>query len=239
MKQLFKKVARSIGYEIYRADTPLAALMSDPVRSHIAYALTKVVRSLEGLRFLQIGANDGRRNDPICDYIDRFGWSGVFVEPDPVMMASLQAHRPGPRFSYMPFAVARQTGRFTFYSLEGKELPEFANGLGTLSRKRIEAAARHLEKFKPRIVKKEVDCLSVSDLVAQVGKVFDVCVIDVEGLDYEILQLLAESHALAKIVHYEHKCLSEKDQQGSFSFLKDKGYDLLVSEQDCTAYRPN
>jgi FkbM family methyltransferase len=237
MKQLVKAAARSFGYEVQRADTPLAALISDPSRSHMAYALVKVFRSLEGLRFLQIGANDGRRNDPICHLIDRFGWSGVFVEPDPVMMARLQVHRPGPRFTHVPFAVARQTGRLTFYSLEGKGLPEFANGLGTLSRERIEAAARHLEKFDPRIVERAIDCLSVPDLLAKVGKSFDVLVIDVEGLDYDILQLLAESHALAKIVHYEHKCLSEEDRQGSFALLMQTGYNLLITEEDCTAYR--
>lgn len=237
MKKFVKAAARSFGYEVQRADTPFAALMSDPARSHMAYALVKAFRPLDGLRFLQIRANDGRRNDPICQLIDRFGWSGVFVEPDPVMMARLQANRPGPRFVHVPFAVAQESGILVFYGLEGEGLPEFANGLGTLSRERIEEAAKDLEQFKPRIVGKEVNCLSVGDLLVKVGKTFDVCVIDVEGLDSVILQLLAQSHALAKIVHYEHKCLSEQDRQGSFALLMQNGYNLLITEEDCTAYQ--
>jgi FkbM family methyltransferase len=237
MKQMLKAAARFLGYDLRRADTPLAALMEDPSRSHMAYALAKTFRSLENLRFLQIGANDGRRNDPICRLVDRFDWHGVFVEPDPAMMARLQEHRPGPRFVHVPFAVARQTGRLVFYGMQGEGLPEFANGLGTLSRERIEDAAKHLEKFQPRIVETEIDCLSVSDLLAKVGTGFDVCVIDVEGLDYEIVRLLAESNALPAVVHYEHKCLSEQDRDAGFHLLMKRGYNLLVSEDDCTAYR--
>jgi FkbM family methyltransferase len=236
MKQMLKAAARSLGYDLRRADTPLAALMEDPTRSHMAYALAKTFRSLERLRFLQIGANDGWRNDPICHLIDRFEWHGVLVEPDPTMLARLQEHRRGPRFVHVPFAVASQTGRLVFYGLQGEGLPEFANGLGALSRERIQEAAKHLQEFQPRIVESEIDCLSVSDLLAKVGATFDVCVIDVEGLDFEILKLLAEGDALAKVVHFEHKCLSAEDRDASFALLIRAGYNLLITDEDCTAY---
>lgn len=31
--------------------------------------------------FIQIGAHDGIMDDPIHEWIERFGWRGIFVEP--------------------------------------------------------------------------------------------------------------------------------------------------------------
>lgn len=237
MKSLLQRLFNLLGYEVQRRGTPYATLASDPDHPPLLYALARSFRSLHGLRFLQIGANDGRRNDPICRLIDRFEWSGVFVEPDPAMMEGVAAHRSGPRFTRLPFAISRRTERTTFYSLGGAGLPDFANGLGTLSRDRIEQAARDLADYGPTILEKHVDCLSVRDLLHRVGEGFDVCVIDVEGLDFEILQLLSESRALARVMHYEHKCLSDQDRQSSFELLMAEGFELLVTGDDCTAYR--
>ena len=32
--------------------------------------------------FVQIGSNDGRKNDPLNHYIRKNGWKGILVEPD-------------------------------------------------------------------------------------------------------------------------------------------------------------
>ena len=32
--------------------------------------------------FIQIGSNDGRKNDPLYQYIRKNGWKGILVEPD-------------------------------------------------------------------------------------------------------------------------------------------------------------
>jgi len=236
MKPFIRALFKSSGLGVYRRDTPLAVLFEDPSRSHLAYALAKSFRSLEQLRFLQVGANDGKRNDPICSFIDRYGWSGVFMEPDSSMMAKLREHREGERFVLIEQALGPKSGQNSFYFLEGEGLPAFANGLGTLSRQRIEQAAKDLAYCQPRIAERRVECIGVEDLLAKVGIEFDVCVIDVEGLDYEVVSLLAEANALPPVLHYEHKCLSEQDRDAAFHLLMSRGYNLLVSEDDCTAY---
>jgi hypothetical protein len=45
-----------------------------------------------GFTFVNIGANDGVLNDPCWPFIDRFGWSGVCVEPVPLIFERLAAN---------------------------------------------------------------------------------------------------------------------------------------------------
>jgi len=42
------------------------------------------------ITFLQIGANDGIARDPIREFIVRYGWNGIAVEPLPSMYSLLK-----------------------------------------------------------------------------------------------------------------------------------------------------
>lgn len=63
--------------------------------------LNRFSRTRRGkVNFIQIGANDGLRNDPVREFIIRDRWQGILVEPLPAVFAMLQhnyayARNPG------------------------------------------------------------------------------------------------------------------------------------------------
>jgi FkbM family methyltransferase len=227
-------VLASTGYEV-RKISPWTEVGASG--GNLAYAMASSFPSLKGRRFLQIGANDGRREDPLAAFIDKYEWCGVFVEAVPALAEELRRNRPGKCFEVVNKVLDEVDGTTAFYTLEGDGLPDWAQGLGTLSRDRIAEAAKDLASYRPVVREQLLSSCSMSSLLREVGDEFDLVAIDVEGLDYKMLQWLAAAHALPKVVHYEHKCLSREERIASFTLLREDSYCLLVNDCDCTAYR--
>ena len=236
LKKFTKKALQTWGYRIVKSTTWTDLLPAR--RDHLAFALASAFPSLIGLRLLQVGANDGSHADPVAGLIDKYGWHAVFVEGDP-RMADLLRERRGDetRFKVVNTLISDQDGSADFYSLEADQLPDFAQGLGTLSKERIEQAQHDLSEYRPEIVTRRLECTSMQTFLDAVGRGFDVCVIDVEGLDLSMLRWLAAESALPKVVCYEHACLIKEDAGVSFALLQEQQYNLLVDGSDCVAYR--
>ena len=45
--------------------------------------------------FIQVGANDGVRNDPIGPKVKKYGWHGVLIEPQPDLFEKLKENYRG------------------------------------------------------------------------------------------------------------------------------------------------
>ena len=57
--------------------------------------LDRFSRSMQQVRFVQIGANDGLHNDPVREFIVRDRWEGVLIEPLPEVSSSSSATMRG------------------------------------------------------------------------------------------------------------------------------------------------
>src|SRR5262245_49955534 len=53
------------------------------------------------VRFMAIGAGDGRHNDPLREFILREDWRGVLVEPEPAAFRALLRNYPVRRFPHL------------------------------------------------------------------------------------------------------------------------------------------
>jgi FkbM family methyltransferase len=236
LKKFTKKALQTWGYRIVKSTTWTDLLPAR--RDHLSFALASVFPSLMCLRLLQIGANDGSHADPVSGLIDKYNWSAVFVEGDPRMADLLREMRGDEaRFKVVNTLISDEDGSAEFYTLKADKLPAFAQGLGTLSKERIEQAQRDLSEYRPEIVTRRLECISMQTFLGAAGCDFDVCVIDVEGLDLSILKWLVAERALPKVVYYEHACLSKEDAGVSFALLREQQYNLLVDDSDCVAYR--
>lgn len=56
--------------------------------------IKKINNSIENVKFIQIGANDGITDDPIRKYILNHNWKGVLVEPNASVFESLKKIMP-------------------------------------------------------------------------------------------------------------------------------------------------
>lgn len=187
-------------------------------------------------RFVQIGAHDGVAGDPINEFVRRYGWQGVLVEPQRRLFEKLKANysEHAPRLQFVNAAIADQRETRTMYTVEGDHLPEWTTQLASFSRDHIlRHGRRRLEQW---IVAREVECLSVNDVLTMASGPIDLLQVDVEGYDYEVLRRVDWATYRPPIVHFEHRHLSREDHDAALTLLAAEGYLLATERHDTTAY---
>jgi len=152
-------------------------------------------RNLGPVKFIQVGANDGLRWDPLRRFILRDDWEGVFVEPIPPVYDLLRknyAYLKRQKLYFENTAISNQSGEIEFWSYS-------RNFLRTLD---IEKQLYYLRKssLSREVVKKSLaDFSDIEDKIhcykvpsTQVARIIDkyfqvdLVFIDAEGFDDDL-----------------------------------------------------
>lgn len=240
--QYLNQFAALIGLRVFRRNHPALRYAALLPNHGLAYALHRAFDDLRGLRFIQVGANDGQMSDPIAPLIKSFHWQGALIEPRPRFAGQLRRlHGHNAALRIVQAAIAAQRGRQILYYLDASApgLPEFANGLATLERTRIETACRDLQLPADRIREETIETLRWQDLEPDTLLAeTDVLVTDVEGMDIPLLRLWDWTRALPGVVHFEHSCAPREDYHAFLEELCTRGYEIVTEGGDTTAFRP-
>ncbi len=197
--------------------------------------------------FLQVGANDGKTNDPIYPYVTRYGLKGVAVEVQPEVFLSLeQTYHDYPKVTCVNVAIARQTGSLPFFTVKDsaktKENYSRMTGIASFNRDVI----RHTIKNKlPKgvnvddyIQESAVQTLTLNDLVREYGVTrIDMVQLDCEGYDYEIIKMIDFERFSPSIINFESNHLSDHDREECQAMLERLGYRWFRHGIDTCAYR--
>jgi FkbM family methyltransferase len=216
--------------------------------SQIGRHLDRYARANFGnFTFLQIGASDGLRNDPVRDFVVRDRWSGVFVEPLPDVFPLLEknyariAVRGNLRF--VNAAVSSRSASLPFYTfskpfLSGKPLEERLHLLRKASFDRAQVMAFAGRGENIAVI--EVPCLGIRDLLARhfpEGRL-SLLALDVEGHEHEILSEIDFDAMRIGAVLFETWNLGDR-RDAVFACLQNHGYRLEEAEGDALAIRQN
>ena len=185
--------------------------------------------------FVEIGANDGAQHDHLRPLILGSEWSGVMVEPVPYIFERLRTNYAGlERVRLENAAIADRDGDLEFFHLvdasedERRALPSWYDGVGSFSRERVAAHARHIPDIEQRIVRREVPALTFASLRARHGlDRVDLLVIDTEGHDWELLRSIDLAGDPPTVVVYEHFHLGADDRAAAAAHLRACGYRTL------------
>lgn len=184
-----------------------------------------------GFTFVNIGANDGVNSDPIWPFATAEGWRGVCVEPVPGVCELLRAnYAPYPDVTVVQAAIAHEPR--TFWYIEDADY--VTNQIGSFDRERVEHSfgwARvwtHLEPHVPTgqppttpidvdrregaLASAEVECLTFTELADRCGlDRVDLVNIDVEGADFEVLEMIDLDRFLTSLVIVETAGTAEEE----------------------------
>ncbi|MGH8658039.1 MAG: FkbM family methyltransferase [Gammaproteobacteria bacterium] len=190
--------------------------------------------------FIQIGANDGRRHDPIFRYITQYGWRGILVEPVPSYFSRLKHnYRTFPQLIFENSAISNADGERDFYRVqEGQDhLPDWCRGIGTLYPQVLLKHRWLIPGLQDYVVKERVKCLSFNSLLEKhkVRKI-ELLLIDAEGYDYEIIKQVDFKRLPPAIVCYEHKHLSRAHRLACERSLTTHGYAVVHRLGNTLAY---
>lgn len=192
--------------------------------------------------FIEIGANDGEREDHLAPFIRRRGWSGVMVEPVPEVFERLRRNYAGAEgVALENAAISDHDGRASFHTLvadgtgDGPAI-DGADMFGSLSPGAVEAIAQAFPDHPRRIETIEVPCLSFESLCRKHGvEGADVLVIDTEGHDHEILRQIDFDRIRPRIVVYEYCHLEPEVRRACVNRLERVGYLTMDEELDTWA----
>lgn len=217
-----------------------------------AYADVKKARG-ETAFCVQVGANDGKTNDPVYKYLTRYGWRGLLVEPltDVFELQLQKTYADYPNVTLVNVALAPTNGSLPLYRVAFSRA-RWATGLSGFRRDNLEnhIANGYIEKNAKEegvalpsdpaqwIETVDVPTMTVEALLSKhnVGR-FDVLCIDTEGFDFEILKLFDFKAYRPEFVLFESKNLSDDDYVAAKRILSDAGYRLYWHNGDTFAVR--
>jgi FkbM family methyltransferase len=217
-----------------------------------AYADIKKARG-ENTFCFQVGANDGKTNDPVYRYLTGYGWRGLLVEPlVDVFQEQLQKTYAGySNVTLVNVALAPTNGSLPLYRVAISRA-RWATGLSSFRRDNLEnhIANGYIEKKAKAegvavpgdpgewIEVVQVRTSTVAALLQENSVVqFDVLCIDTEGFDFEILKLFDFKTHQPDFVVFESKNLADGDYVAAKKMLTEAGYRLYWDNGDTFAVR--
>lgn len=197
--------------------------------------------------FIEIGANDGQQHDHLRPMILERDWHGVMVEPVPYVFERLRRNYGMiDRVALENAALGDHDGSVPFYHLApvadraGEGLPEWYDGIGSLSRAAVLGHAAMIPDIEQRVVETEVPSLTFETLCARhaIGAV-DLILIDTEGHDHMILAQIDFAVHRPALVVYEHYHLRVDDRTACLKRMRDHGYETMEEGFDTWCLRPD
>ena len=85
--------------------------------------MVRFLEKLEGVRFIELGANNGKTLDPLWPLVRKHHWSGVFVEPQEKPFRKLKKkYRHVPGIAFEKAVILDYDGEATFYNYPGYDV---------------------------------------------------------------------------------------------------------------------
>ena len=205
------------------------------------------------IRIVQVGANDGRINDPIYRFAKRHRDQTkiTLIEPNPLVIPHLSKnYRFHPDHEILERAVG-PAGKLTLYTVDpsvwssleidyAEDWPDYRAPTGVTS-----ANIEHVRKWLERsgfissgadsaISEISVESLPIAEMLNK-DEMVDVLVIDAEGADEQIILENVKDGFLPSVIQFESLHLSAGRLSQLLNFLENLGYFLQHDEHNVLA----
>ena len=239
VKPLFKVFFERLGLLVANKSHPGARYLEHPPKSVFESVLLQRFPNLDGLCFIQVGANDGKRFDPLFPFVRQHRWKGVLVEPVPHNFRGLQKTYQGcSSLVLLQALVDEQRGVRTMHFVrEGTPGPEWISGLATLNRPRLVTTLASIGIDEGTVTSEDLPALDWDDVWQHLPcPQCDLLVLDTEGHDLVLLRAANLAARRPTIVHFEHQHFTNEERHKVYDELMDLGYDIATDENDTTAW---
>ena len=191
---------------------------------------------------VQVGADDGKMNDPVSALVRSQGWRALLIEPVPEFFAALQeTYSSVAGIEFVNAACASSAALLPFWQVRNlNEMPHaWMRGLSTCKREVIRKHFSSESEFEKFVIQVEVNVSKLDDILAARGiEKVDVLVVDTEGYDLEVLKGFDAASYRPELIIAEHHHLSPDERLEMRARLHDAGYLRVVGYFDTYFYRP-
>jgi FkbM family methyltransferase len=222
-----------------------------PKKNTLEDFLFQYSKDIADFSVLQIGANDGLVNDPICKLIRKEKWTGVLLEPQELVYNKylVPLYKNYSKIKLMNNAIASNENTADLYVISFSA-ERWATGLASFVKSSIEGKIadgyvdKCIKKYNEKapakkedyIKTQQVKCVSFESVFKSSElKKIDLLQIDTEGFDFEIIKMFPFDKIKPGVISYESERLSSADILACESYLKKQGYNVSGIERDSVA----
>jgi FkbM family methyltransferase len=196
----------------------------------------------------QIGAADGIMADPLRPLMVNFDPQAVLIEPNPYMFDRLlKNYASNKNVKAINAVFGGLRGRMVLNAINPEKvmernLPEWALGISSAFKDRNAIGGRTetpemAVRIQECVETIEVDQVDVHHVLASSGyPAPDILVVDVEGMDFEVIRCIVEAGIAPGIIHFEICCLPGDELKKLHGLLASR-YLMFQFGNDVTAYR--
>jgi len=194
--------------------------------------------------FVQIGSNDGIRADPLYEWICKYNWSGIMVEPVPYLYERLvKNHASRKNLIFKNVAVCETNGIMKFYYIKdnGNHTQTSwtcGNGLGSFIKEQVLKSRSHIKDFDKKFTEMDVETVTFDKLVEGVERIDLICV-DAEGYDIKILKSIDFDRYNPSLVYFENLVFTKEEKKDIWSYLNSHGYECVSNNHNTLAITKN
>jgi FkbM family methyltransferase len=197
------------------------------------------------INFIQVGASDGLRWDPIRRFIIRDNWNGVLIEPlKPVynMLLSNYSYVKN-HLKFENCAVSEKETSIEFWSYT----EEFLNSLSiedklfylrksSLDKGKVEDSLSGIKNHMEYIKCYETPSKPLSKIISShfPNNKIDLIFIDAEGFDDHVIRTINFENCMPTAIVYENHNLGERNEEIE-DYLSEKGYVIEKAGGDTVA----
>lgn len=188
--------------------------------------------------FIQIGANDGKRFDPIFGIVNKLHLRGLVLEPVKEYFDELVENYKNTKVVPINKAIYTDNKKITIYRvINNSSLPEWIKGIASIDPDHYKKS--NIDKLD--IVEEIVDGITFDALLSEYHVInLDLLQIDTEGYDKEIIKSIPFEKIKPRIIHFEHgfadNVMSINDFLQINKILLENNYKLIMKDYDCIAY---
>lgn len=199
------------------------------------------------LSFIQIGASDGLRWDPIREFVIRDRWQGIFVEPLPSMFQALKnnyRYIDKGRLVFVNAAISSaERANMSFWTFNEAFMVNLSLEQRIIYSQKSSFNKEHVERWislndLPNTVLQEVivPCMTLNDLLASYWNwgAIDLIVIDAEGYESVIIPTIDFANVRPKALFFESHNLGTKKHE-IYELLRNNSYSVSEIGGDSVA----
>jgi FkbM family methyltransferase len=241
VRHLVKVGLAALGYQVQGTRYCPRQLLEPGFRRRLEFDDVVCRRMFEFGReftFVQVGAFDGITKDPLRRYIQKCGWRGVLMEPQPQPAAQLrELYRDNDRIVVLQAALDCRSGKRTLFTVEANNVPAWARGMASFQRDNIVKNSYLVPGVEAMVKELTVNCIPFEDVIERLpSNRLDLLQVDAEGADGYILSLFPFDRLKPAIIHWESKNLTKSQQEEVLDMLSSHGYRFARSgEEDMLA----
>mgnify|MGYP000854727544 CR=1 FL=1 len=172
--------------------------------------------------FIQVGAHDGLKNDPINKYIKKYNWHGILIEPQQDIFYKLKENYKefSKNLIFENIAISSAKNEIELYRSKSGNKSTVASVRKNITKRQLKAGDKELHSVK-------VKCTSLNNLINKHSVIkIDLLQIDTEGYDFEVIKTLELENLKPKIIHFEFGHLTPKECNDLVKYLSLHNYSI-------------